>query len=218
MSLEEFPLHLILIANVEVGLDGDDGLGILFADRGSFILDVHGEWSRCMEAVEGGRADELGGKRIGPTEVYISRRHHTARQFTTEIRDSRHPRSAPEGDAKAPLPVLGVYWHLVNPSYWNRRQNERDGTEQLIPRTRALLTCVHLAAVDSDPGDPSGDRSSARGHGIECSNGDQMDLKTGRKRLSQKGNQPSSVEDPDSKRRRSTSQSATDPVTLQADR
>ena len=41
MPLAQFPLDLILIPNVEVGLDRDDGLGTLFVTRGSFVLDVH---------------------------------------------------------------------------------------------------------------------------------------------------------------------------------
>jgi len=41
MSLTQFPLDLILIPDVEVGLDRDDGLGILFSTGGSFVLDVH---------------------------------------------------------------------------------------------------------------------------------------------------------------------------------
>jgi len=63
MSLEEFPLYLILIPSVEVGLDGDDGLGILFPIRGCSALDVHDEWSTGVKVVEEGRAGEPRGKR-----------------------------------------------------------------------------------------------------------------------------------------------------------
>ena len=49
MSLAEFPLHLILITSIEVGLDRDHGLAILFPARGSFVLDVHSERSTGWE-------------------------------------------------------------------------------------------------------------------------------------------------------------------------
>ena len=42
MSLAQFPLNLILIPSVEVGVDRDDGLGNLFPTGGSFVLNVHG--------------------------------------------------------------------------------------------------------------------------------------------------------------------------------
>lgn len=60
MSLAEFPLYLIPITSVEVGLSGDDGLGILFTRRGYFAFNVHDERSMGVEAVKGGRAGGLG--------------------------------------------------------------------------------------------------------------------------------------------------------------
>lgn len=46
MSLLEFPLYLISIPSVEVGLDGDGGPGILFHTSGSFVLDIHTNGAR----------------------------------------------------------------------------------------------------------------------------------------------------------------------------
>jgi hypothetical protein len=62
MSLAKFPLYLVLVPSVEVGLDGDDGLDILFSTSGSLTLDVHNERSTGVEAVEGGRAGEHRGE------------------------------------------------------------------------------------------------------------------------------------------------------------
>ena len=42
MSLKEFPMDLISIYNIEVGLDRGDGLGTLFPSGRGFVLDVHG--------------------------------------------------------------------------------------------------------------------------------------------------------------------------------
>ena len=56
MPPAEFPLYLVLIPSVEVGLDRDDGLGIFFPIRGCFAFDVHDERSTGMEAAEGGKS------------------------------------------------------------------------------------------------------------------------------------------------------------------
>jgi len=43
MSLAQFSLDPILITDVEVGLDRDDGRGPLFFTGDNFVLDVHDE-------------------------------------------------------------------------------------------------------------------------------------------------------------------------------
>ena len=54
MPLAEFPLHPILITNIEVGLNRDHGfLEIHFPARGSFVLDIHSERTTCVGVVEG---------------------------------------------------------------------------------------------------------------------------------------------------------------------
>ena len=62
MSLSKFPLDLIPIPSVEVGLDGDGGPGILLHARVSFFLDVHDERSANVEVAEQGRAGGLRGE------------------------------------------------------------------------------------------------------------------------------------------------------------
>ena len=51
MSLEEFPLDLIPVCNIEVGLDRDGGSGILFPGGSGFVLDVHGGRGAGVETV-----------------------------------------------------------------------------------------------------------------------------------------------------------------------
>ena len=65
MSLKEFPLDLVPVRNIEVGLDRDGGSGILFPGGSSFVLDVHGGRGAGVETVGGRRADELEGSAIG---------------------------------------------------------------------------------------------------------------------------------------------------------
>jgi len=62
MSLLEFPLHFIQVPNIETGLDRDDGLGIPFLTRGSFVLEVHGERDGGAEVVGEGRNRQAQGE------------------------------------------------------------------------------------------------------------------------------------------------------------
>lgn len=64
MSLFEFPLYLILIPRVEVGLDADGRAWNLFRPRGGFAFDVHDERNTSVEVVERGRAGELRGNTV----------------------------------------------------------------------------------------------------------------------------------------------------------
>ena len=57
MSLEEFPMDLISICNIEVGLDRGDGFGTLLPGRGGFVLDVHGGRG-ALRGVSGGEGKE----------------------------------------------------------------------------------------------------------------------------------------------------------------
>lgn len=77
MPLTEFPLYLVPIAGVEVRLDSGDGLAICITARGGFVLDIHGERSTGVEAMEGGRADGLWGKMISSVgNLYIKETPH----------------------------------------------------------------------------------------------------------------------------------------------
>ena len=64
MSLFEFPLYLVPIPSVEVGLDGGGGPGILFRAGGCLVLDVHDERGTGAEVVERRRVGELRGKHL----------------------------------------------------------------------------------------------------------------------------------------------------------
>jgi hypothetical protein len=59
MSLAKFPLHLVILPNVKVGLGRGYGREILFPTRvkRSFVLNIHGERSRGVEVVEGGKSE-----------------------------------------------------------------------------------------------------------------------------------------------------------------
>ena len=97
MSLAEFPLNLILIRNVEVGLDRDDGLGNFFVVGGSFVLDVHDGRSMDVRAVGEGRADELRGIAFGSLEVYISK-HRPGKQFMPRTHGRCHHQKIGSGN------------------------------------------------------------------------------------------------------------------------
>ena len=73
MSLAEFPLNLIPIRSVELGLDGDDGPGIVFLAGGSFILGVHDERSTGAEGIGRRRAGSPGETRLIPQELISSK-------------------------------------------------------------------------------------------------------------------------------------------------
>ena len=78
MPLAEFPLYLVLIPSVEIGFDGDNGLGIFFPTSGCFVLDIHDEQSIGVEAAEGGKSLRAKGEtRLVHWMLYIP----TTRQF-----------------------------------------------------------------------------------------------------------------------------------------
>ena len=85
MSPAVSPLILILISGVELGLDGDDGLGILLPTGGCFVLDVHDERSTGVEAVGGGRAGELRRNTIDSLGTHISGRHHLQTKSSRDL-------------------------------------------------------------------------------------------------------------------------------------
>ena len=75
MSLAESPLNLIFIPNVELGLDGDNGPGILFPAGGCFGLDIHDDEAQAWKWWEG--EEQVGpGNRIDSFGAYISKRYH----------------------------------------------------------------------------------------------------------------------------------------------
>ena len=75
MSLAESPLNLIFIPNVELGLNGDNGLGILFPAGGSFSLDIHDDEAQAWKWWEG--EEQAGpGNTIDSFGAYISKRYH----------------------------------------------------------------------------------------------------------------------------------------------
>jgi hypothetical protein len=59
MSLVKSPLYLILPPNVEIGLSGDNGRGILFVTECSFVLNVHVERGAGVKEAVRGRTGEL---------------------------------------------------------------------------------------------------------------------------------------------------------------
>ena len=111
MSLSEFPLNLIPIPGVEVGLDGDVGPGILFHARGSVVLDVHSERSAGGEVVERGRAGELGEKHESVRVSYNRKTLHS-KTNTTETIESHH-QGSPQNTMVGPVPACaeGVLPH-----------------------------------------------------------------------------------------------------------
>lgn len=109
MSLAESPLYLILVPNVEIGLDSDDRLAILLPIGGSFVLDVHNKQSTGVEAVGGGRAGKIRQNIASPLGAYIPRRHCMGRQIVATC-DLHHQRSAPEDNGMTNPHNTGGIW------------------------------------------------------------------------------------------------------------
>jgi hypothetical protein len=60
MSLVEFPLNLVTLPNVKIGLDRGNGRRALFPipTKCGFVLNIHGKRSIGVKVVEGRRAGE----------------------------------------------------------------------------------------------------------------------------------------------------------------
>ena len=101
MSLKEFPLDLIPVRNIEVGLDGDDGSGILFPSGSGSDLDVHGGRGAEVETVGRGKSRRTRGECDLFIEVYISGGTLGDNSAGIDIVQSHHQRSCPESIRKA---------------------------------------------------------------------------------------------------------------------